>query len=614
MRPTLHAAIAAVLLALSAPAAAHASLDVSRVGSSVTVTGPTSGEPSISVDFDGGVFVAIEGESVTSSDHTCTIDSGVAECGGTVLTHLDVALTGTGSDYVSLRPDAFSATATVSADTGPGDDYLDSEGPMAITADLGTGNDDVTTGSGHDYVHGGAGSDNFDLGPGDDQGFGDADNDLWGSGFDADGADQFDGGTDVQATAGALTGDGVTYGNRENPVIITLPPDSTEVPTGNNGEIGEQDRFSRVENARASGDGRSVITGNERPNQLVGLDGDDTLVGAAGNDLLDGGLGADTLDGGADQDTIRARHSSEVDPDVDKGIACSGGTDDILVRDQGDPAGTNCEHEAPGFTADPVINGTIAVGALILVDKGQLFGSKATVGTEWYSCSTFGEDCRKIAETDNLRIEEAEVGRAILARITLTWAYGTADRRVTNLTGAVRPGQPAPENKGGQDGGYTPPGRTPGAPLTFAQTAAQEAGRKLGAGASLSSAISLGKGTATFEAAAVKSNALVLRGAVVPAVAGVACEKACTVSVTGTLVVVPKTKRRGKARSRSFKLRPQVLATAAGTMSVVRANVTSAQRRVVKKSKKAKLSFAFSVKYADGTTRTAKRSYLLKVK
>jgi Ca2+-binding RTX toxin-like protein len=47
-----------------------------------------------------------------------------------------------------------------------------------------------------------------------------------------------------------------------------------------------------------------VLIGDDRPNELRGLNGADKLYGLAGIDTLYGGLGNDTLDGGANEDSL----------------------------------------------------------------------------------------------------------------------------------------------------------------------------------------------------------------------------------------------------------------------------------------------------------------------
>jgi Ca2+-binding RTX toxin-like protein len=105
--------------------------------------------------------------------------------------------------------------------------------------------------------------------------------------------------------------DTVTFGERWNPVTVTLDG------VGNDGEAGENDFVAGdVENVTGGGNNDTLI-GDGHANRLVGgagndtLDGKggqpDTLQGEAGNDKLDGGPAAsyyDVLDGGADTDTV----------------------------------------------------------------------------------------------------------------------------------------------------------------------------------------------------------------------------------------------------------------------------------------------------------------------
>ena len=67
-------------------------------------------------------------------------------------------------------------------------------------------------------------------------------------------------------------------------------------------------------------------------------------------------------------------------------------------------------------------------------------------------------------------------------------------------------------------------------------------------------------------------------------------------------------------KHRTIALKPQTLSVAAGTLGVVKIITTSRQRTLIAKARKAKLSLAYSLKYADGTVRTAKKSYLIKIR
>ncbi len=148
--------------------------------------------------------------------------------------------------------------------------------------------------------------------------------------------------------------DTVTFGERWNPVTVSLDG------VGNDGEAGENDFVAGdVENVTGGGNNDTLI-GDGHANRLVGgagndtLDGKggqpDTLQGEAGNDKLDGGPAAsyyDVLDGGADTDTVSYAYrtdgveillgvpSGAEDKVVDVENAMGGSGDDKMVGTDG---------------------------------------------------------------------------------------------------------------------------------------------------------------------------------------------------------------------------------------------------------------------------------------
>ncbi|MDQ5893921.1 MAG: C-type lectin protein [Actinomycetota bacterium] len=87
--------------------------------------------------------------------------------------------------------------------------------------------------------------------------------------------------------------------------------------------------------------------GSSDYSMLYGEDGDDTLPGTAGLDVLDGGPGGDLITGGRGRDQIRGGTGSDYvianDSQIDAEIDCGEAVNDILLRDNVDPAGTGCE-------------------------------------------------------------------------------------------------------------------------------------------------------------------------------------------------------------------------------------------------------------------------------
>ena len=75
-----------------------------------------------------------------------------------------------------------------------------------------------------------------------------------------------------------------------------------ETGTGTGGTA-EGDVLIGIENI-TSGSGNDIITGNNKDNDLLGIEGNDTLDGGAGNDLLNGWFGDDSLIGGEGDDQV----------------------------------------------------------------------------------------------------------------------------------------------------------------------------------------------------------------------------------------------------------------------------------------------------------------------
>lgn len=616
-------ALTTILIALVLPGSAMAALDVTRSGTVLTVAGSTTDATQIEIDDDGGVYVAGSEVGVGSSNGSCTDEGDVVSCGAANLTSLVLTLSGGGDDELTLGDGPFTTAAILTVNTGAGDDSVRFNGPQKVVANLGDGDDLILSGAGNDEAHGGPGDDAFSLGDGNDQAWGDEGNDFFDGGFERDGADAFDGGTDAPTTEDRWAGDTVSYAGRDaadSLIDITLPADSVATPTGKSGADAELDRFAHVENAESASDGLTTIVGNERNNRLIGFRGNETLSGGPGDDFLQAGYGNDRYAGGEGSDLIDARAAYEISnteyyADGDAEINCGLGADAVR-RDADDPEGFGCESQAPKLTETPRIMGQPNAGAALTVNRGKTFGIVDGMVTRWVSCPAesdlTGPDCFDTGEGPNYVPGNADLGRLIFARIELLWPFGEGDVAWSFKFGPIRTatGQaPSTQPPGGGLGG---PGT--GVPTTFAQAAAQYAQRKLGTGA-FASNVNLGAGTATFEAPVAKGGVIKLKGSIVPVVSGVACEKACTVTVTGSIVLVPKAKKgaKKKAKYKTVKLAAQTVKIPAGQLGGVKLGATTAHRKLIKKARKAKATLAYSLKYADGSVRKAKKSYLLKV-
>jgi Ca2+-binding RTX toxin-like protein len=158
--------------------------------------------------------------------------------------------------------------------------------------------DDVMTGNAedNDFVALFEGDDTVDAGPGDDVVDG------------GEGADDLDGGPGVDL-----------LGNLDAPDGMTI---DLSTQTNSHGDV-----FTGFENVWGTFFD-DVITGDDGPNELVGLDGVDLLSGLGGDDLILGGFfgfvdpEADTADGGLGTDTCDAETeiACEADPPAEGSI------------------------------------------------------------------------------------------------------------------------------------------------------------------------------------------------------------------------------------------------------------------------------------------------------
>ena len=287
-------ATAAVALAIGAAPSAHAAVAPGTVSANVA---------------DGLSYTA------NSQDNVIFISQN-----GNQLTVNDVVPLKAGAGCAPVAGDATKATCVVppakrfTVNAGSGDDSVTNLTSLGMKANGSIGEDSLYGGIASDILEGGpdddrlrgdggndqlvgeSGSDSMDGSGGADSLFGGADNDtLRGGAGDNDyldggkGADKLDG--------GAGEHDLVTYEFRSAYVGVTLAQPNTSVST-HNGEQGENDEITEVEDARGSA-GNDLLIGNERDNQLSGyVGGSSTLIGRAGADVLVGTDGADYLHAG----------------------------------------------------------------------------------------------------------------------------------------------------------------------------------------------------------------------------------------------------------------------------------------------------------------------------
>ena len=151
--------------------------------------------------------------------------------------------------------------------------------------------DDIKGEDGDDSLYGGAGDDELDGGMGSDLLVGGPGADILTGGEDRDGNDK----------------DTISYKYSPEGVTINLLTGSARGgdATGDTFETDIEDVQGSMHDDRLSGDNRAnTLMGLEGNDELSGDNGDDTLSGGAGDDELDGGDGDDTLIGGPGADEL----------------------------------------------------------------------------------------------------------------------------------------------------------------------------------------------------------------------------------------------------------------------------------------------------------------------
>jgi hypothetical protein len=298
--------LAAALIALAVPTAAHAS--------TVTVRPDPLGS-----QYDEVIYVAADEErndvlvayaadarSVTITDPGAVITAS-APC-RTLEPHTAVC---------TKRPEAsvewLQSTRVV---LGNMDDHLATTrpGPAPIGGVIADG------GVGDDVLDGGAGADALTGGSGHDTLLGGASDDILVDGVEDADADVFDGGEGS---------DTISYGGRHAPVTVRLPA------SAGNGTTGENDRISGVENAVGSARDDRLV-GDDGANRLEGGRGDDVLQARGGDDEVRGDSGRDFLRGGAGRDTLRGGGARD-------SLVCNSGDDLVATPRAGEVLARDCE-------------------------------------------------------------------------------------------------------------------------------------------------------------------------------------------------------------------------------------------------------------------------------
>jgi Ca2+-binding RTX toxin-like protein len=257
--------VAGLLLALAAPASAHAATASVTTGT-LSFVASDGKENAISVTVAAPNFVITDtGESVTAGAGCSQVAPASVTCATAGITALNID-SRDGNDAISVGGTSLPTTLS----GGEGDDQL-------------TGSD------GNDTLNGGAGADRLEGGLGTDTFNGDSGDDVLLGGTGTTGNDVLNGGTGTDVADYSARG-----------VTLQISVDGT----ANDGQQGETDNVKTdVENVTGGSAGDALI-GSTVANVLLGGGGDDTLDGDAANDILDGGTGADDLVGGAGTDLV----------------------------------------------------------------------------------------------------------------------------------------------------------------------------------------------------------------------------------------------------------------------------------------------------------------------
>ncbi|MEI2703546.1 MAG: calcium-binding protein [Baekduia sp.] len=627
-RATLTSAVVSACIGAAAlPAAASAAINVTVSGANLTASGTAAGDLTVATISGTDVFV-VGDTPVTSSSATCSATTHGGQAGivctrsvsGTVFSAITVDLSGSTQpiDAVVSYP---LNKGPIQLTLGSGDDSFLVEGshdPAALITVLGgDGDDDLTGSSIGDTLDGQGGDDLLQGGNGNDTLRGGAGNDAFSAESSVDGADSFDGGTDVAATDEyGRSGDSISYENRTTATTVSLPADAVSTPAGNNGATGENDKIARIENVYGSR-GNNTITGNERANQIgggYGVDlidgkgGDDTVWGSEGNDTVGGGEGddalygdegADRLDGAGGADYVFAR-----DDERDTLIDCGTGSADYVMRDYNDPSASGCEKEAPGFTRDPEVTGSLVVGQTVAISTAEIFGTVTATDIAWYSYDERTDDFEVLGSGPTLVLTDRLVGKYVVADVSVTDGISDANGF------AVSNGVVAAGGTGGAGGNPTPsPPQLPPTPpgLLELATAALGTGTAGVPLANVTTQVSLFRSLAT-----AGSTIRYRRGSTI-ALYGIGCQATCTTRSRLRLTIKP-TGRRKKAVKVTLPFTKTV--PAQGTIAVTSLRLSSKQAALVKRSRSTTLTIELVViglPDSHGVPLTIKRVHRLKI-
>ncbi|MEL6478966.1 MAG: Hint domain-containing protein, partial [Pseudomonadota bacterium] len=320
-------------------------LDLSALGSGVTVTYDGDERGTFTDGTDTGTFFGIERVILTEQDDD--FDAGATTSGITVdgLGGNDDLVGGSGADLLYGGTGSDSVDAGASADTlygGTGNDSLvGSAGDDEIYG--GADQDTVLGGDDDDTIFGGDDNDSLVGNAGDDQIYGGAGDDYLSSGNDNFGdPGSGDGGADL----------GTLYGGSGDDSLVG----SAAADTIYGGDHDDTIRGRAGADTIYGGEGNDSIEGSNDGAQIYGGAGNDTLTGLSFADTLDGGAGNDTLTGGEDDDVFVVSGGDDTITDFDSDDDdLDGSTNDQLDTSGLSDVGNALTNQDGTVTANEVI-------------------------------------------------------------------------------------------------------------------------------------------------------------------------------------------------------------------------------------------------------------------
>lgn len=325
---------------------------------------------------------------------------------------------GAGNDTLNNNTDIkLSASGHAGDDTitsGNGDDFIHGgDGADQISSTGGTnrlvghdGDDTITGGTGNDTIYSGLDNDTINSGAGNDNIYSERGNDIINAGdgddvvFAFTGDDQINGGAGLDTLYGGA-GIDIIFGGDDRDIIrggngnddlygehgddwIGGDGDDDEIYGGDGNDVG----FGADGNDRIEGnDGNDYAYGGDGVDTLLGGAGIDRLRGNNGNDILNGGTGADRLGGDDGNDTLDGGDGADlVFGNAGNDIITSSG--DAFVRgDAGDDTITfgSSNGDVATFTGN-YSNYQLTEGnnSIVVADTVGTDGTDTVSGAEWF--------------------------------------------------------------------------------------------------------------------------------------------------------------------------------------------------------------------------------------